>query len=55
MKDKMEDIRMHVFVLLTIILLTIIICETVEKIYIYRMYKKLSPEQIEVFVRNAKR
>lgn len=39
----MEDIRMYVFVLLTIIL------------YIYRMYKNLSPEQIEAFVRNAKR
>ena len=55
MKYKIEDIRMHIFFLLTIILLTIIICETVEKIYIYRMYKNLSPEQIEAFVRNAKR
>lgn len=46
---------MYIFVLLTIILLTTIVCETVEKIYIYRMYKNLSPGQIEAFVRNAKR
>ena len=46
---------MYIFALLTIIISIAVICEMVEKIYIYKMYKNLSPEQIEAFVRNAKR
>lgn len=46
---------MYILILLTIIILVMIVCDTIEKIFIYHSYKSLTPEQIEAFVRNAKR
>lgn len=45
---------MNVFYVLALIVALIIVCETIEKISIYRSYKSLTPEQLEALSRNAK-
>lgn len=45
---------MNVLYVLAGIVSLIIVCETIEKISIYRWYKSLTPEQLEALARNAK-
>lgn len=45
---------MNVFYVLAGITALIIICETIEKISVYRSYKSLTPEQLESLSHNAK-